>query len=186
MRFPLEVVREVRRVIAAHAHRPFLLGYRFSPEEPGAGALRTADALTLVDRLIEEGQIDYLHASLYNLLEGKPQDYVGNQTTAEQIIECVAGRLPLIAAGEVRTPREARAALAMGLPLVAVGRSLVINPGWVELAQTGQEERIDTVLDLSRLPSDLTVPDKLWGVIEATPGWFPVLRHEEIRDEAAV
>ncbi|APO73480.1 NADH:flavin oxidoreductase/NADH oxidase domain-containing protein [Rhizobium etli 8C-3] len=30
MRFPLAVVREVKRVIAAHAERPFLLGYRVS------------------------------------------------------------------------------------------------------------------------------------------------------------
>lgn len=50
MRFPLEVVREVRRVIAAHAKRPFLLGYRISPEEPGEGALRICGALALVDR----------------------------------------------------------------------------------------------------------------------------------------
>lgn len=185
MRFPLEVVREVRRVIAAHADRPFLLGYRFSPEEPGAGALRISDALALVDQLIQEGGIDYLHASLYDLLEGKPQDYVGSQSTAEQIVERVAGRLPLIAAGQVRTPPEARAALALGLPLVALGRSLAINPGWVELAQAGHEQRIDTTLDLSRSPSDLAVPDPLWDVIESTPGWFPVLSHEETENGTA-
>jgi 2,4-dienoyl-CoA reductase (NADPH2) len=61
-------------VIAAHAKRPFLLGYRISPEEPGEGALRIGGALALVDKLIEEGRIDYLHASLYDLLTGKPQN----------------------------------------------------------------------------------------------------------------
>ena len=34
MRFPLAVVQEVKRVIEAHAARPFLLGYRISPDEP--------------------------------------------------------------------------------------------------------------------------------------------------------
>src|SRR5687768_15063750 len=34
MRFPLEVVKEVQRVIKEYATKPFLLGYRISPEEP--------------------------------------------------------------------------------------------------------------------------------------------------------
>jgi len=182
MRFPLEVVREVRRVIATHAQRPFLLGYRVSPEEPGEGALRIGDALALVDQLIEGGQIDYLHASLYNLLAGTPQDGAGNLTTARQFIARVAGRLPLMAAGEVRTPDEARRALALGLPLVAVGRGLVMNPQWVEQARDGRGDEIDAALDLSRAPGELQVPDKLWAVIQATPGWFPV---REAAEEAA-
>ncbi|MDU0593353.1 NADH-dependent flavin oxidoreductase [Pseudomonas aeruginosa] len=174
MRFPLEVVREVRRVIAAHAKRPFLLGYRISPEEPGEGALRISDALALVDMLVEEGRIDYLHASLYNVLTGKPQDDAGGQSTAERFIERVGGRLPLMAAGEVREPQDARAALALGLPLVAVGRGLVMNAQWVEKARTGRDSEIDTALDLSAQALDLHMPSKLWALIQGTPGWFPV------------
>jgi len=179
MRFPLEVVREVRRVIAAHATRPFLLGYRISPEEPGAGGLRIADALALVDRLIEDGRIDYLHASLYNLLKGKPQDDADGRTTVERFVERVAGRVPLMAAGEVRTPDDACAALALGIPMVNVGRGLVMNPRWVELARAGRDHEIETALDLSVEPGDHQVPDKLWTVIQTTPGWFP------IREQAA-
>ncbi|NMK47018.1 NADH-dependent flavin oxidoreductase [Achromobacter sp. Bel] len=174
MRFPLEVVREVRRVIAAHAARPFLLGYRISPEEPGEGALRIDDALALVDELIDEGQIDYLHASLYNLLNGKPQNEAFGKSTAERFVERVGSRVPLMAAGEVRTPRDARAALALGIQMVNVGRSLVMNRHWVQLAHAGREAEIETALDLSRKPSELVIPAKLWGKIASTPGWFPV------------
>lgn len=174
MRFPLEVVREVRRLVDAHAKRPFLLGYRISPEESGEGALRIGDALALVDALIEEGRIDYLHASLYRLLADRPQDDANGRTTAERFIERVAGRVPLIAAGEVRTPDEARRAIALGLPLVAVGRGLAMNPAWVERARAGRDDEIDTALDLSGEPGERQVPDKLWAVIRATPGWFPV------------
>lgn len=181
MRFPLEVVREVRRVIDAHATRPFLLGYRISPEEPGEGALRIGEALALVDRLAQEGRIDYLHASLYDLLVGKPQGG-GDQTTAQQFIDRVASRVPLLAAGQVRTPDEARRAMALGLPLVAVGKGLVMNPQWVELTQAGRDGEIDTALDLSGEAGDLQVPDKLWAAILATPGWFPV--REEAPAEA--
>src|SRR3954468_16027169 len=48
MRFPIAVVREVKRVVAAHANRPFLVGYRVSPEEPEAGGLRIADTYELI------------------------------------------------------------------------------------------------------------------------------------------
>jgi 2,4-dienoyl-CoA reductase-like NADH-dependent reductase (Old Yellow Enzyme family) len=175
MRFPLEVVREVRRVIAEHAKRPFVLGYRFSPDEPGEGALRLGEVLELVERLIGENLVDYLHASLSNLMTDKPQDYFGELNTTEQILSRVAGRVPLLAAGQVRTPKQARAALAMGLPLVAVGRGLVLNPRWAELARARNEAEIDTELDLSRRADELQIPHRLLDVIRTTPGWFPLL-----------
>ncbi|WZB75315.1 hypothetical protein WJ972_01725 [Achromobacter insuavis] len=135
-----------------------------------------------MEKLVGEGQIDYLHASLYDLLAGKPQNSgledESGKTTAEQFIERVAERLPLLAAGQIRTPDQARSAVALGLPLVAVGKGLVMNARWVELAQTGRDVEIDTALNLSGKADDLQVPDKLWSAILATPGWFPV------RDEA--
>lgn len=73
MRFPLAVVEDVRSVIAAHADRPFALGYRITCDEPHADGLRMADSLALVDRLVEAG-IDYLHVSLGNAVEARPVD----------------------------------------------------------------------------------------------------------------
>ncbi|ENF8747069.1 NADH-dependent flavin oxidoreductase [Vibrio fluvialis] len=174
MRFPLEVVREVRRVIDEHASRPFLLGYRISPEEPGEGALRIDDALALAETLAQAGDIDYLHTSLYNILAGQSQDDTSGKTTAQRFIERVADRVPLMAAGEVRTPNQARNVLETGMPLVVVGRSLVMNPTWVEMAQDGRDQEIRAVLDLSHSADDLQVPTKLWNIIKSTPGWFPV------------
>ncbi|KQH87532.1 NADH:flavin oxidoreductase [Vibrio furnissii] len=174
MRFPLEVVREVRRVIDEHASRPFLLGYRISPEEPGEGALRIDDALALAETLAQAGDIDYLHTSLYNILAGQSQDDTSGQTTAQRFIDRVADRVPLMAAGEVRTPNQARHVLETGMPLVVVGRSLVMNPTWVEMAQDGRDQEIRAALDLSHSADDLQVPTKLWNIIKSTPGWFPV------------
>ncbi|MFV0490173.1 MAG: NADH-dependent flavin oxidoreductase [Vibrio fluvialis] len=174
MRFPLEVVREVRRVIDEHASRPFLLGYRISPEEPGEGALRIDDALALAETLAQAGNIDYLHTSLYNILAGQSQDDTSGKTTAQRFIDRVADRVPLMAAGEVRTPNQARNVLETGMPLVVVGRSLVMNPTWVEMAQDGRDQEIRAALDLSHSADDLQVPTKLWNIIKSTPGWFPV------------
>lgn len=173
MRFPMAVVREAQRVIAKHAKQPFLLGYRISPEESGEGALRISDSYVLIDRLIEAG-VDYLHASLFDIPNARPADYTGERTTAELIVEHVADRIPLIAAGLIRTPKDAEKALATGLKLVAIGQGLVMNPEWVELAVEGRESEIATEFDSNRVPQ-LTIPDKLWSVIQMLKGWFPLI-----------
>jgi NADH:flavin oxidoreductases, Old Yellow Enzyme family len=170
MRFPLAVVQMVKQVIKDHAKRPFLLGYRISPDEPGEGGLRMEDTKVLVDRLVDGG-IDYLHVSLGNVLETTPIGGTGEQTTGELILERVDGRVPVIAAGQLRKPDQAEAALALGLSLVAVGQGLVMNPDWVELAKNDLADQIDTTLHMSKL-GHIAIPSKLWKVIEATPGWF--------------
>ncbi|VXC20479.1 putative oxidoreductase (NADH-dependent flavin oxidoreductase) [Pseudomonas sp. 8Z] len=171
MRFPLAVVQEVQRVIAEHAKQPFLLGYRISPEESEEGGLRIDDSFVLIDRLIEAG-IDYLHASLFNIPHARP---VGHErTTAELLAEHVGERLPLIAAGLIRTPEDAEQALNVGLALVAVGQGLVMNPAWVELAGQGKAAEIASALDPKHVPN-LVIPDKLWGVIQMAKGWFPLV-----------
>lgn len=171
MRFPLAVVQEVQRVIAEHAKQPFLLGYRISPEESEEGGLRIDDSFVLIDRLIEAG-IDYLHASLFNIPHARP---IGHErTTAELLAEHVGERLPLIAAGLIRTAEDAEQALKVGLSLVAVGQGLVINPTWVELASQGKAAEIATALDPKLVPN-LVIPDKLWGVIQMAKGWFPLV-----------
>lgn len=173
MRFPLAVVREAQRVIAEHAKRPFLLGYRISPEESGEGALRISDSYVLIDRLIKAG-IDYLHASLFDIPNARPADYTGERTTAELLVEHVADRIPLIAAGLIRTPGDAETALGTGLSMVAIGQGLVMNPTWVELASAGRGTEIATALDPDLVPG-LTIPDNLWGAIQAAKGWFTLV-----------
>ncbi|WP_027687589.1 NADH-dependent flavin oxidoreductase [Rhizobium leguminosarum] len=172
MRFPIAVVVEVKRVIDKFAKRPFLLGYRISPEEPEVGGLRIDDAYGLIDRLIETG-VDYVHASLSNVLEAKPFDGGEHRTIAELIATRVAGRVPVIAAGQIRTPDQARRALDLGLSLVAVGQGLVINPNWVELSKNGSENKIEIEVRTSKVP-EIEIPGKLWGVIQAATGWFQV------------
>jgi 2,4-dienoyl-CoA reductase-like NADH-dependent reductase (Old Yellow Enzyme family) len=178
MRFPLAVVREVQRVIAERAKRPFLLGYRISPEESDEGGLRIGDTYVLIDRLIETG-IDYIHASLFDIPNAKPVDHTGEHTTAELIVQHVGDRVPLIAAGLIRTPGDAEKALTIGLSLVAIGQGLVMNPKWVELASEGREAEITTMLDSDHVPL-LAIPDSLWNVIRAMKGWFTLAKEAAV------
>lgn len=174
MRFPLAVLQEVKNAVYECATKPFLIGYRISPEESAEGGLRIEDTYKLLDRLISSG-VSYIHASLVSINESYPVDHSKGQRTIELLLNHIAGRVPVIAAGKVRTPEQALEALSLGLPLVAVGKGLVINPEWVSLAKLGRSEEIQTALDPKFVP-ELSIPDKLWGVIKASKGtgWFPV------------
>jgi len=124
----------------------------------------------LIDRLIA-AKVDYVHVSLGNILENKPIGSSDTATIAKIIERHVAGRVPLFAAGAIMTPAQAAEALALGLSGVAVGRALIINPDWVERAQSGDANSIATTLDPAHVP-DLHIPAKLWGIIQAVTGWF--------------
>nr|WP_314257379.1 NADH-dependent flavin oxidoreductase [uncultured Devosia sp.] len=172
MRFALAVVAEVRRVADAHTKRPFALGFRISVEEPEADGLRIDDSLVLVDRLIA-AKVDYVHVSLGSVLESKPIGGSGSETTAQIVLYHVAGRVPVFAAGQIQVPLQADAAITLGLAGVAVGRGLVINPDWVELARAASDISVATALDPADVP-DLKIPGKLWGIMQARTGWFPL------------
>jgi 2,4-dienoyl-CoA reductase-like NADH-dependent reductase (Old Yellow Enzyme family) len=173
MRFPLAVVAAVKAEIAKHADRPFALGYRITVEEDFEGGLQLADSLQLVSRLVDTG-ISYLHASLGNALAQKPVKTGPDATIVTILHDHVDGRVPLVAAGQVKTPAQAEAALEQGLALVAVGQGLVINPDWVADARTGADADIHLAISAADV-APARIPHKLWAVIEATPGWFNVV-----------
>jgi 2,4-dienoyl-CoA reductase-like NADH-dependent reductase (Old Yellow Enzyme family) len=172
MRFPLAVAAEVRRVITAHAVRPFALGYRITLDEPHVDGLRIADSLALVDRLIETG-IDYLHASLGSAIDARPVDGGGGPAIITILRDHLAGRVPLIAAGQLRTPEQAQQALDLGLSAVAIGQALVMNPDWVAQARDSVGEMPSLAIGADDVAT-LAIPPKLWRIIASTPGWFPV------------
>lgn len=177
MEFPLAVVREVKRVIADHAKQPFLLGYRISPEERDEGGYRLPDMLAFVDALIAEG-IDYLHASLHEVLSSTP---VGDDSllTVQRLISHIGDRVPLMAAGALRTPEQASSALVLGLSMVAVGKGLVMNQDWVALAKSGQDESIRLTLDVGNR-NELAIPEGLWRAVESSPGWIPISSNSDV------
>jgi 2,4-dienoyl-CoA reductase-like NADH-dependent reductase (Old Yellow Enzyme family) len=173
MRFPLAVAAAVKRTIAEHADRPFALGYRISVEEGVDGGLKIADSLELITHLIAAGA-SYIHASLGSALDQKPVTGGSDATIVSILRDHIRGRVPLIAAGRIKTPKQAESALNMGLSLVAVGQGLVINPDWVAHARVGRDTDIHLAISAGDV-APARIPHKLWGVIDATPGWFNVV-----------
>ncbi|WP_331715065.1 HisA/HisF-related TIM barrel protein [Acinetobacter calcoaceticus] len=170
MRFPLAVIAEIKRVVAQHADRPFAIGVRLSPEETGDEGYRINQTLTFIDQVLDLG-IDYIHVSLANLLTDRPIDDPTGPSIINHILDRVDNRVPVLAAGGILTPDQAKQALDTGLSMVAIGRGLIINPDWVDSLREGQEIVVE--LDPTKV-NVLNIPEKLWTIIQSMPGWIPL------------
>lgn len=172
MAFPLAVVDAVIKVAAEHAKQPFLVGYRLSPEEELTPGITMADTLKLVDALANKN-LDYFHVSLMDFWSKPRRGVEDNRSRMEIINELVKQRVPIIGVGSIRTPDEALRALQSGVPFIALGRELIIDPDWVEKVTLGKENEIRTALNLND-QEKLGIADSLWLKIIHTPGWFPI------------
>lgn len=173
-RFARVVARECRKVAQEDAVRPFIIGYRISLEEAQLpDGLRVEDTLALVEALITDGSVDYLHASLKDALNDTP---VGapETTLLTHLHGAVHGRAAVLAAGGFRTPDQAREGLEQGLDAVVIGRALITEPHWGELAEAGRDGEIRAELAVDASAEDLRIPHGLHHMIRVWPGWFPM------------
>ena len=170
--FPIAVVDEVKKVVAEHAKEPFLVGYRFSPEEPETPGITMADTLALVDVLASK-ELDYLHVSLMEFWSTPRRGVEDSRSRLEIIQERVGESVPVIGVGSIYTADDALKAIQSGVSMIAIGRELIIDPDWVEKVKQGKESEIEIKLKKDAR-SRLVVPDPLWQVIVNTPGWFPI------------
>ncbi|MBY9077849.1 NADH-dependent flavin oxidoreductase [Paenibacillus sp. HN-1] len=171
--FPLAVLREVKKAAAKHAGpEAFIVGYRFSPEEPETPGITMAETFALVDALTAEG-LDYLHVSLREFWSLPHRGTEDTRSRIEQIVDRAGGKVPVIGVGSLYKAEDAAQALNSGVALVALGRPLLIDPDWVEKVEAGRSSDVETELDPSA-QERLVIPNYLWGAITNTPGWIPV------------
>lgn len=169
--FPMAVVDEVKKIVAEHAKNPFLVGYRFSPEEPQTPGITMADTMALVDVLADKN-LDYLHVSLMDFWSVPRRGVEDTRSRIEIIQERAGSKVPVIGVGSIYTADDALKAIQTGVPLLALGRELIIDPDWVQKIKEGRESEIVTKIDKNK-QQELVVPDPLWQAIVNTPGWFP-------------
>lgn len=169
--FPMAVVDEVKRVVAENAKGPFIVGYRFSPEEAETPGITMADTLVLIDELAKK-DLDYLHVSLQDFWSSPRRGVDNTRARIEMIQERVGDEVPVIGVGSIYTADQALKAFQTGVPLIALGRELIIDPDWVQKVQEGRENEIITEINKNN-QDQLVIPDPLWQAIIHTPGWFP-------------
>ena len=150
LRLSLEILRAVKSIISKYADRPFLIGYRISPEEFPQQTYGLPDTFILMDRLIEE-KIDYLH---FSLLDAVNQKAIDSEFSSEPISvvlnNYVNNRVPGLVAGGITTPAMADQVVNYGVSMAAIGRTLIVNPDWVELTQNGKKRRSLQFLNLQQ------------------------------------
>lgn len=169
--FPLAVVDQVQRVVAEYSKNPFLIGYRFSPEEPETPGITMAETLVLVDALAEK-DLDYLHVSLQDFWSKPRRGVEDNRSRIEIIQERVGRRVPVIGVGSILSADNALKALQTGVSLIALGREIIMDPDWAQKVEDGRESEIVVKIDKDK-QQELVVPDPLWQAIIQSPGWFP-------------
>lgn len=172
MAFPLAVVDEVIKTVAQFAQKPFIVGYRLSPEESELPGISMEDTLHFAEQLATR-KLDYLHISTMNFWSGSPYNPHDKKPRAIIIQEKIHN-LPIIGVGSLCTAEEVLNAMAMGVPLIALGRGLLMEPDWIIKVSNGQEGNIRTILPKSA-QKELVLPDGLWQMIMNSPGWLPVV-----------
>ncbi|MBO2535391.1 NADH-dependent flavin oxidoreductase [Rummeliibacillus suwonensis] len=170
MRFPLEVVDEVKKAAEKYAKEPFIVGYRFSPEEEEETGITMDQTVKLIDALAGK-ELTYLHVSQGEFFT-KPHRFSGdkNKTRVEILLDTIHGRTPLIGVGSIYSLEDAEKASESGIDLLALGRELLIEPDWVQKAEAG-DHNIPTKIDKSK-QKELVIPDPMWKMLHR-PGWIP-------------
>ena len=170
---PLAVIEEAKRVVEEHAKQPFIIGYRLTPEEPETPGITMTETFALLDALAD-AELDYIHMGVTDFWSKPRRGIESNRSRIELIAEHVGNRVPIIGVGSIHTPDQAVEALEKtGIPRIALGTELIMEPQWVEKVEQGKEKEIKTILN----PSDqalLNIPDPLWEPIMNVSGWFPV------------
>ena len=179
MRFPLAVIDAVVAVREKHQRNDFIIGYRFSPEEPGDDGLTMTETGALIDALVQK-PLQYLHVSLWEFDKKIRRGGDTTQTRMQFIHERINGKLPLIGVGNLFTADQILAAYETGwAEFIALGKTVMINPRIATQIREGREDEIETQLDPTRA-DHYGLPDTLWGFSSSgTQSWLPPVKGAE-------
>jgi len=160
-RFGLAITAKVAQTIEKYADKPFLLGYRQSPEEPMTPGITLDQSLTFAEKLTALS-VDYLHLSLNDAFQTPFRDKTDTKKVIDYYRAILPPDYPLIIAGLLKKPEQVEALLDVGGEgtFAALGRELIVEPNWVAKVKNNDETAIRYALS----PSDfelLAVPKTL-------------------------
>lgn len=141
----VDTVLEVRESF----NRPFVIGYRFSPEEFETPGITFEDSLFLVSKLANK-DLDYLHVSLNDYKRIARSENYQDHSILYYINKEINKRLPLIGVGNVKGKNDIEAVLENS-DLVAVGGVLLSDPKWLEKVKLAQEQLINYEINKDNL-----------------------------------
>ncbi|WCG34845.1 NADH-dependent flavin oxidoreductase [Companilactobacillus farciminis] len=171
MTFIIQLVDRINQTIKKYTKKPFIFGYRFSPEEISNPGFRINDTLRLVD-VLSNLPLDYLHVSQRYVWRRSSVPELADESLIVKIQRVVNGRVPLIGVGSIATPDQAVNVIQSGLDFVALGRELLIDPDWVTKVKQGHESEIDYSISEKSIKQRAINP-AMWKYITTNPNDDP-------------
>lgn len=161
MRFAKTLLKKAKQLVKKEANKPFLIGYRFSPEEIEEPGIQLHDTLQLLEQLIRL-EVDYLHVSLGDAFQSSLRDSASTEPILHQLVKKVNHRVPLIAVGGLQTTADVERVLAADVPLFALGKALILEPDWTKKILEGREGDMirvyrDELQDHLKLPTSFVL-----------------------------
>ena len=165
--------------VQSNRRNDFIIGYRFSPEEPGDDGLTMTETGALIDALVQK-PLQYLHVSLWEFDKKIRRGGDTAQTRMQFIHERINGKLPLIGVGNLFTADQILAAYETGwAEFIALGKTVMINPHIATQIREGREDEIETQLDPTRADR-YGFPSTLWEFASSsTQAWLPPVKDKE-------
>lgn len=158
-----KVVDEVTSVVDEYSKRPFIVGYRFSPEEYETPGIRFGDSLYLVDQLADK-PLDYLHISLDHYdRKSQSKDYQ-KTSLLDYVHQTINNRVPLIGVGSIQTKADAENVLEKS-EFAALGRALLAEPHWTRKVLDGREHTIRKTVAFEER-EELFLTNGVWEFME--------------------
>ena len=175
-KFPLAVIDEVIRTVKSHDLENFIVGYRFSPEEPEDGGITMEITESLIKQLREQ-PLDYLHVSLMDVHSQTREGKYTGEERIKLLHGWINGRMPLIGIGSIFTAEEALEAIESPyIEMIALGTELLIDHNFVNKIVNGKDETIISEFDEDRQDKH-DLPPKLWKRLN--DDFYPVPRKKQ-------
>jgi len=154
--------------IRARCNPEFILGVRLSPERFG---LRLGEMTALAQRLMQEGQIDFLDMSLWDVFKDPEDETMQGQSLMSYFTELERHQVKLGVAGNIRTSEDAEKALAAGADWVMLGRAAILHHDFPMRCQTQPDfEPLQLPVSEAHL-KDEGLSDKFIGYMKNWPGF---------------
>lgn len=123
VRLLLEAVFELKKDM----ERPFIIGYRFSPEEIEEDGITLDDTLELV-HLLKSFNLDYIHLSIGSYNQTSLRDKTDTVPIIERIQGVIRGQIPLIGVGNLMNQENIEDASKLGFDLFGIGMAALADP----------------------------------------------------------
>ncbi|MFT6645447.1 MAG: 2,4-dienoyl-CoA reductase-like NADH-dependent reductase (Old Yellow Enzyme family), partial [Patiriisocius sp.] len=130
-RLLLEIIDGIR----ASCIDNFMLGVRLSPERFG---LKLTETTALAAQLMQEGKIDFLDMSLWDVFKEPEETEFKGRTLMSYFAELDRGNVRLGVAGKIRNPAEAEAAMQAGIDWIMLGRAAILHHNFPALYAADQ------------------------------------------------